>query len=332
VTGFSRYVFVKPPGTIEIAEMGKKLLIDVDTGVDDAHALILALSQPEVEVLGITCVHGNVDLDQVCKNTLRVLKVCGKMNVPVYRGSAKPILGYQVNASHYHGKDGLGGKADMVEVDAGLVQSEPAVLAMLRLVNHYPGEITLVALAPLTNIALALKIDPDFGKKLKDLTVMGGNIEGRGNVTVSAEFNFGADPEAASIVLSEMKCKLSLMSWETNLQSCQPWEWAKKWLATDTQKGRFINAISQTIVTAQRQVVDRPFFRSCDLFTMATIVDPDVITETKDVHAVVELHGQITRGQMVVDWRGLLAQEPNVRLITKIDKDRARVLFEGMIL
>ncbi|VDI65702.1 uridine nucleosidase [Mytilus galloprovincialis] len=156
-----------------------KMIIDVDTGVDDASAIMLALSRPEVEVVAITCVNGNVAIDDVCRNTLRVLKVCNRLDIPVYKGAEKSILGEGERASHYHGNDGLGDAQNHEPVDITMIKMEHAVNALLRLVNENPGEITLVALAPLTNIALALRLDPDFGSKLKEVFIMGGNIEGK---------------------------------------------------------------------------------------------------------------------------------------------------------
>lgn len=158
--------------------MAEKYIIDVDTGVDDAQAIMLALSRPEVEVVAITCVAGNVNVDQVCLNTLKVLTVCGRLDVKVYKGSNKPLVHEGFEATYFHGLDGLGDAKLDIAVSLDQIQKEHAVTAMLRLVNEYPGEITLVALAPLTNIAIALKQDANFGKKLKKVTLMGGNTQG----------------------------------------------------------------------------------------------------------------------------------------------------------
>lgn len=158
--------------------MVEKLIIDVDTGVDDAQAVMLALSRPDIEVVAITCVAGNVDVDQVCLNTLKVLSVCGRLDIPIYKGCNRPMVGEGFQATHYHGLDGLGDAGLDLGVTLDQVQKEHAVSALLKLVHQYPGELTLVALAPLTNIALALKQDPEFGKKLKRVTIMGGNVQG----------------------------------------------------------------------------------------------------------------------------------------------------------
>uniref|UniRef100_A0A8C4Z005 Inosine/uridine-preferring nucleoside hydrolase domain-containing protein n=1 Tax=Gadus morhua TaxID=8049 RepID=A0A8C4Z005_GADMO len=195
--------------------MGKtKLLLDVDTGVDDAQGIMLALAAPDVQVLGITCTHGNTALENSCRNTLRVLKECQRGDIPVYRGSAEPLLGRMIDASDFHGKDGLGDSPDPQAPGLDQLQAEGAVEALIRLVRENPGEVNLVATGPLTNLALAVKLDPSLPEKLKGLYIMGGNIESRGNTTVCGEFNFVADPESAFIVLTQYRCPTFIASWE----------------------------------------------------------------------------------------------------------------------
>ncbi|XP_060573667.1 nucleoside hydrolase-like isoform X3 [Ruditapes philippinarum] len=313
--------------------MGEKYIIDVDTGVDDAQAIMLALSRPDIQVVAITCVAGNVDVDQVCVNTLKVLSVCDRLDVPVYKGANISLVDEGIEATHYHGNDGLGDANLDIEVSLDKIQKEHAVSALLRLVNEYPGEITLVALAPLTNIAIALKQDPDFGKKLRRISIMGGNTQGRGNSTLCGEFNFACDPDAAFVVLNELCVPITLFPWEINLTSAagHPWEWFDKWIQTDTSKGRFNKAACRLAVYRQREVNKNPIYRSCDLNAIATVINPKIIQETKDVFATVELHGKYTRGMMVVDWRGSLKKSPNVTLVEKIDTSLARPMFENML-
>ncbi|RXN28025.1 inosine-uridine preferring nucleoside hydrolase-like protein [Labeo rohita] len=155
----------------------KKLLVDVDCGVDDAQAIMMALAAPGVQILGITCVQGNTSVDNVCKNVLRVLKVCNHPEIPVFRGATKSLLGQTISAGDFHGKDGLGDAPHPDAPGLDLVQKEGAVSAMIRIVNENPGEVSLVATAPLTNVALAVKLDPTFPQKLKGLYLMGGNTD-----------------------------------------------------------------------------------------------------------------------------------------------------------
>lgn len=308
----------------------EKVIIDVDTGVDDAQAVMLALSRPDLlDVQAITCVQGNVDITNVCRNTLRVLSVCDSLTVPVYRGCAKPLIGKGPDATHFHGIDGMGDAANPEQVDMGIIQSEHATLAMLRLVNQFPGEITLIALAPLTNIAVALRLDPDFGRKLKEMVIMGGNIEGRGNTTPGAEFNFCSDPEAAHVVLKEIGCPVLIVPYEICDNNGQSWAWTENWFNTDTKKGRFQHAIVQHSIR-HLKATNCPLYRSCDLLAMAVVMDRSIAMETVDVYGEVEMGGQLTRGQLVCDWTKRMGQPANVKVIQGVNVDKARVLYQDM--
>ncbi|XP_017287528.1 probable uridine nucleosidase 2 [Kryptolebias marmoratus] len=203
--------------------MKKKMILDVDTGVDDAQAIMIALSSPHVEILGITCCHGNTPLENVLKNTLRVLKVCGRLDIPVYKGFSKPLLSNKRNAGDYHGKDGLGDVPDPDAPGVELLQKKKAAQAMIKIAKAHPEEVILVATGPLTNLAVAVQLDPSFPNKLKALYIMGGNTNSRGNTTVCGEFNFVADPESAYIVLDRYTCPTYIASWEFSCRSSLPW-------------------------------------------------------------------------------------------------------------
>ncbi|KAK3587280.1 hypothetical protein CHS0354_034431 [Potamilus streckersoni] len=310
--------------------MKRKFLIDVDTGVDDAQALMLALSIPDIEVMGITCVSGNVDIDQVCRNTLKVLSVCNRLDIPVYRGSSKSLVGKVLQAAHYHGSDGLGDSGLAKDMDLGLLQRECAAVAIVNLVNKYPGEITLVALAPLTNVALSLRLDPGFGNKLKEVFIMGGNTEAKGRVSPCAEFNFLSDPESASVTLQELR-NIVVFPYELSFSCGMSWNWFDEWISQNTPKAQFNQAISHAIVHKQRVEKKSPFYRSCDLTAMALAVDKSLAIDTESVYATVELSGTLTRGQMVVDWNGCLRKPPNVTLVKKVNVDKARQMYNQMI-
>ncbi|XP_060944739.1 inosine-uridine preferring nucleoside hydrolase isoform X2 [Limanda limanda] len=314
--------------------MSKKLLVDVDCGVDDAQAIMLALAAPNVELLGVTCVHGNTTVDNVCKNALRVLQACNRLEIPVFKGAAKPILGNTIDAGHFHGQDGLGDAPDPNPPGLDLVQTEGAVSAMIRIVNENPGEVSLVATAPLTNLALAVRLDPSLPSKLRGLYIMGGNTESRGNITVCGEFNFVADPEAAYIVLNEFQCPTYLACWEFTCYSKLSWEFCDAWLAQDTDKARFMARIFRySIEMSKSERFEKEFvagtgFVSCDSYAMAAAVDDSFITES-DRHAVsVELTGTYTRGMMVVDTLGLLKSTNKAFIIKKVDMKK----FEKMMM
>ncbi|XP_013384576.1 uncharacterized protein LOC106154681 [Lingula anatina] len=309
----------------------RKLIIDVDTGVDDAQAIMMALACPDVDVLAITCVNGNTMLDQVYINTLRVLKTCDRMDIPVYKGTYKSLIGHDLSSEgqRYHGSDGLGDCPEAEPPYPNLIQTEHASIALLKLVNKYPGEITLVTLAPLTNIAVALRLEHNFTKKLKELFIMGGNIEGVGNVTTSAEFNFCTDPEAANVVLNEVSCPTYLVGWEVCLRHAQNWDWYEKVIERETKKAKFVESIMRSTRERNKNVIKRPF-HSCDSLAMAVALRPDKIEESALHYCTVECRGELTRGQMVIDHRGLLKKDKKIKVVTKFDVRIFRELYEAL--
>ncbi|XP_066541562.1 inosine-uridine preferring nucleoside hydrolase-like isoform X2 [Hoplias malabaricus] len=306
--------------------MVKKLIVDVDCGVDDAQALMMALAVTDVQILGITCVHGNASLDNVCRNVLRVLKVCGRLEIPVFRGASKPLLGKVLSARHIHGSDGLGDAPDPDAPGLELVQEEGAVSAIIRM-------ITLVALAPLTNLALAVKLDPTLPQKLKGLYIMGGNAESRGNTTVCGEFNFSADPEAAYIVLNEYLCPTYIACWEFACQCKLPWEFCDDWLAQDTNKARFMNRIFEQRMNSSRikgnevKLMAGRGFLSCDSYAMAAAVDDTFIIESDHKAVTVELAGTYSRAMMIVDHLEILQKTHKAYILKKADLEKLKVLL-----
>ena len=187
-----------------------RLVVDTDPGVDDALALMLAFAHPGATVEAVTVVAGNVGLERTVANACTVLDVlnASPAETPVFRGCDRSLLGDRVAATS-HGTDGLG---DCHFPPSGRpVETEHASLALVRLASESPGEITLVALGPLTNLALAISLDPDLPRKYRRLVVMGGAVRATGNMnSPSTEFNFYSDPEAAAIVLENQLLTLIL--------------------------------------------------------------------------------------------------------------------------
>ncbi|XP_035483520.1 inosine-uridine preferring nucleoside hydrolase isoform X2 [Scophthalmus maximus] len=313
--------------------MKKKLIIDVDTGVDDAQAIMLALAAPDVEVLGITCCHGNTPLENVLKNTLRVLKVCNRLDIPVYRGCSEPLLASKRNAGDYHGKDGLGDVPDPDAPGLELLQKRKAVKAMIKIAKENPGEVTLVATAPLTNLAVAVQLEPSFPKKLKALYIMGGNCDSRGNTTVCGEFNFVVDPEAAQIVMDRYTCPTYIATWEFSCRSSLPWSFCDQWLAQDTVKAAFMKKISCLSMTKarsadyQKEITEGKGFNSCDTYAMAAAINDTLITESEEVAVTVELEGKFTRGMMVLDYMELLKKKHKAVIMKTVDLEKFKKML-----
>ncbi|XP_022094645.1 inosine-uridine preferring nucleoside hydrolase-like isoform X2 [Acanthaster planci] len=308
-------------------EMAEKLpmIIDCDPGIDDAVAIMMALSQPSVDLLAITCVAGNTHLENVLLNALRVLRVCDRLDIPVYRGAGVPLLNLssKSNAQHVHGSDGLGGVPDPDPPSLDLVQSEHAVHAMLRLTKEHPGQVTMLAIGPLTNLALAIRLDPGFTGRLKKLVIMGGNTEGYGNITDTAEFNFFADPEAAHIVLSSVQCPTVVVAWETCLRNGLSWEWFDAWIAKQSPRAIFVSAILREFVSRLQNTLRSKNLILCDGLAMAAAVNPSAVMESKRMSVHVELRGTTTRGQMVPVIKNVqgLAVGPTVEVVKKCDTD-----------
>lgn len=174
------------------------VVLDVDTGLDDALAILLAVRSHQLDVRAITCVAGNVGLDQVVDNTLRILALAGRADVPVAPGMSQPLLGPARDASYIHGSDGVGGVALPDPLSRPV--SDHAVILLRDVITAAEAPVTVVALAPLTNIAALLRMFPGVAENIDRILFMGGAI-GQGNASASAEFNIWHDPEAADIVL-----------------------------------------------------------------------------------------------------------------------------------
>jgi purine nucleosidase len=302
------------------------LLIDTDPGVDDALALLMALAAPGVEVAALTIAAGNVGLAHTVCNALKLLEVANA-DVPVYPGCAQPLLHVAPDAAYVHGRDGFG--------DAGYIpalrraQDEHAALAMLRLSRERPGELTFVMLGPLTNLALALRLDPSLPERVPRLVVMGGAVTGRGNTTVPAEFNIGFDPEAAHIVFRDWP-QFELVDWEAVLRHPLSSAEFAEWLRVDSPRARFYEAISRRTRdwSADRRGED---WLCADALAMAVALDPAGMLHGEQRSVAVELNGQLTRGATVVDWEGRSGHPLNARIQMSYEQTRFERLVRAAI-
>ena len=297
------------------------LLIDTDPGVDDALAILMA--HHTAKVAGLTIAAGNVGLRHTLANALKLVELMGA-DTPVYAGCETPLVLPAADAAFVHGQDGFG--------DTGYPPSqrraadEHAVMAILRLSREFPGELTLVALGPLTNLALALRLDPQLPSRFARLVIMGGAVNGRGNThLVPAEFNIGFDPEAAHIVFSSWP-KFDLVDWEATMRHGLDYAEFARWLEVDSPRARFYGAISKgTCDWARAQGRARLF--SADALAMAVALEPEIVCEAQECHVGIEMTGGLTRGATVVDWEGRLQRPANARIILGVDQAR----FEARI-
>lgn len=233
--------------------------------------------------------------------------------------------------SSVHGEDGFGDVKDIKNPDMVLMKSEHAANALVKLTNENNGNVSLAAIGPLTNVALACRLDPNFSSRLKHVVIMGGNIEVQGNAGISAEFNFYQDPEAAHIVLNDLTCQISMVTLEVCRKHAHDWGFYDKIINLGTRKADFLKKISRQYSNANLKRANYVKvgckYRTYDDFAMAVAVTPDVVLKKQNVYATVELQGLLTRGQMIVDWQNCLKKRHNVTLIHKIDVEKLKQLI-----
>ncbi|HUN06104.1 MAG TPA: nucleoside hydrolase [Aggregatilineales bacterium] len=307
-----------------------RLVIDTDAGVDDAEAIMMALRHPAAQVEAITTLTGNCHVDKVVPNVLTVLDMMNAGPIPVYRGAERPLVSEWFPESEFHGKDGLG-DAPGRQPSSRPIEAKHAALALIDLANAHPGELTLVALGPLTNLALAIRLDPALPSKFKAFTWMGGSIRAQGNTpNITAEWNAFCDPEAVQMVLEAFPMT-TLLSWEATLDNPLQWDQFDKLCAIESPVGRFHKAITYRTSEFIRQYRASLGFLLPDPLAMAITLEPDLIAESFDAYVTGELQGKHTRGMTVVDHLGRLNHPVNARVVTKVDMAGVYRLFEQML-
>ena len=307
-----------------------RMIIDTDAGIDDAEAIMMALTYPSCSVEAIMTVTGNTHLDNVNRNVCTVLQQVGQY-VPIYSGADRPLIEvWQDDERWYHMSDGLGEWSERPPCDLK-IESEPAAMALVRLVNDSPDEVTLVALGPLTNIALAIRLDPTFADKVKQFVFMGGAVDAHGNTpTVSAEFNIWVDPEAAHIVLETFQQSI-MLSWETTLAHIISAEDHERFCHLGTNLARFYEGINAKPRARTHYVFKgQPIIP--DPLAMAITLEPDLILNEETRHVAVELHGKYSRGQTIVNYTRWRTDKSNVRIIRQINMEGVLRLYENMLL
>jgi len=307
----------------------KRLVIDTDPGVDDAHALMLALAHPQAHIEAVTTVAGNVSLAHTTANALTILDLFGR-DIPVFAGCTRALLAKQPDASYVHGEDGLGNTH--YPPSRRRPEREHAVQALIRLANESPGELTLVAIGPLTNVAMATRLDPDLPRKYAGLVVMGGAIRSMGNTTnLSAEFNLYSDPEAGAIVFGSWQ-KLTLISWETTMGYPLMADRIEALGSHSNPRSEFFRRITAYPVQFIQQAMGRSMLFAPDSIAVASAVEPDIVTAAESHFVRVEVGPGETRGQTTVDWFDRSGNAPNVEIVLEIHAERLWSLMEASVL
>jgi len=309
--GFSTPMSVAKPRKTTIPR--RKMIIDVDSSINAAHAIMLAASRPDIDLMAICCVGGRVTVMNACENTLRVLRACGREDVPVCRGADKALMGLQAR------EENLAGAAWSQKVE-GHIQAEHAVSSLIRCINDNPGEITLVCLGPLTNLALALRLDPLVGGRLKDVFIIGGASDAGPSLCSDSAFHL--DPEAGHIVMQEVT-SAHILPQEAGDRHKLPFDHFLQCLNAGTDKAAFlIDTMSQQELELRTGGVACP-----EMFAVALVIDPTIGLEKDRVYTTVELKGDLTRGMMIVDRSGILGKPHNVFLVRNLDVSKTQALF-----
>lgn len=295
----------------------RRFLIDTDTASDDAVALLMALRHPGIQVDAITVVAGNVPLDKGVQNALYCVERSGRQ-VPVHAGCATPLVAPLRTAEYVHGQDGMG------DIGLPLTGRTPAAghavdVLVERILAGAPGELTLVTLGPLTNVALALKREPSIATRLREIVIMGGTGDAVGNVSAVAEFNVWVDPEAAEIVLAS-GARLVLVGWDISRKYATIDAAAAAELRKVGPLGELavdIQGVLTAFATNQSHLAG---FDLPDPIAMAVAIDPAIATTVVHRNVVVETAGVYARGQTVVDHIGFSKREPNVHVVLEASR------------
>jgi len=294
----------------------KKVLLDVDTGVDDAIGIIIAATAPEIELLGITTVSGNIDLASATVNTLRVLKLLGKEGqYPVHMGASKPLNRAVRYATEVHGATGLSGQLQDIALD--LPKGQSAEDFMIETIDRHPGEITLIMTAPQTNFAKALEKRPDLGGKLKEIIFMGGVVDGRGNESPRAEFNIAIDPEAANRVL-HCGAKITMIGLDVTEKALL----TRGDLESLDANNPIVDFVKKVTFNYMSRYHDTHGEYAClmhDPLAVSIAVNPDFV-KTYHHYVAVETNSTYCDGETVCDFKDQWMKEANVHVALELDR------------
>jgi purine nucleosidase len=305
-------------GRAEGRRVARKIIIDTDPGQDDAVAILLALAAGEaLEVLGLTCVAGNVPLGLTARNARRICDLAGRRDVPVMAGCDRPMGRALVTAEHVHGEDGLRG----VDLPAPNMPLDPRhavdfVIETLR--EAAPGTVTLVALGPLTNLATAFRRAPDIVARVAEIVLMGGAHRALGNVTPVAEFNIHVDPQAADIVLCA-GAHVTIVPLDVTHKALVTPARNAAFAALRTRVGQVVAALTTPTgrESARHGGLGAPLHDPC---TIGWLLAPDLFA-AREVNVMVETGSELTMGMTVMDWWGVTGRPANARVLHDIDAD-----------
>lgn len=307
--------------------MTRKLILDVDTGIDDAIGIILAVKSRQFEILGITTVNGNVSLDAATRNTCKVLDLLGEHEISVIKGANAPILRGSFFEHRIHGEDGLGGALR----DVPIIKQPDEGFAPDFIINsilNFSGEVTLLMTGPLTNLALALKKCPEIVRHVKEVIFMGGVVHGAGNVTPTSEYNLYVDPEAAKIVLQAGFHSITQVGLDVTRNALLTEEHIK--LIENRTLAEFI---SDSTSDYQKRYFERNGVWACamhDPLAVGVALQNNLITSEK-YYVDIETKSDLCDGQMVCDIQNRLLKPANLHVCLEVNTEAFFDLFIRII-
>jgi purine nucleosidase len=303
-----------------------RLVVDTDTGSDDAVALLMAARAPEATIEAVTTVAGNVPLPVATRNALVTLELAGAGGVPVHAGCERPLLRPLETAQHVHGADGMSGAP--VPDPVGAPTGEHAVDALLRLARERGPELTLVTLGPMTNVAAALIRDRHLLRRFRRTYCMAGAADACGNITATAEFNVWADPEAAAIVCdAATPDTVTWIGWDASRQDAvMTPDRQRRLRAVGTPLALFADRINQAVNTWATEVTGLPGYDLPDPLAMAVALRPDLVRHSETAQVRIATSDE-ARGQLIVDRRRTRTGA-NLDLVRRVDAHG----FERMLL
>ncbi len=295
----------------------KPVLIDCDPGSDDALAILAALNSPDLHVVGLTTVGGNATIDDTTKNALAVLEIASRSDVPVWRGAGRPLVGEYRYGYDYHGEAGVGIRLDPPTTRE---KSEAAVDAIVRSVLERPGELTVIALGPLTNVAQALQRERRLAEEVAEIIVMGGAVEAPGNITEHAEFNTYNDTSAAEVVF-DSGAPVTLVGLDVTEQVAVPRE-GEPWIEGDSASASLANRLLAAWFALHP---DRGPYGLHDPLAVAAAIDPGLLS-CREGRVSVETRPGERFGKTTARY----GPGP-VRAALEVDAERAASLITGLI-
>lgn len=303
--------------------MAQRIILDTDPGIDDALAILLALISPELELAGVSVTGGNCTLADGVRNALNVLALAGRSDVPVFPGVALPLIRPPFTAPETHGDAGLG--YARLRDAATRPASEHAVDMIIREILAHPGDVTLVAVAPLTNVALAIRKEPRIVAAVREVIIMGGALRADGNTTPLAEFNFYVDPHAAHIVLHS-GVPITLIPWDITKDILLTQAQVDHLLTIDSPVSRFVADATRFYIEFHQEYFGYAGCSVNDPAALALAFAPD-LARTIPLYVDIELASELTIAKTVGDFLGQSKREPNVRAVVEFDTARFIAIF-----